>query len=147
MKRFVDGVEVDLVESSASVSRLGDRLMVRTPTGVSSAVAVRSGDAVLVSYRGRQYRVEKKSSAARSSSGVASGELRAPMPGSIVDVRVAEGDTVSKGDVLLVLEAMKTQQPFPAPFDGVVKKLPVAKGDQVQDNTLLAVVAPAQTSA
>lgn len=62
------------------------------------------------------------------------------MPGVIVDVLVAEGDTVTKGQKLLVLEAMKTQQPFTAPFDGKVTKLPITKGQQVIDGATLAVV-------
>jgi acetyl/propionyl-CoA carboxylase alpha subunit len=140
MKRYVNGDEVELTEAGAQVEAMGDRLMVRTPEGTFSAVAVRQGDAVLVSYKGRQYRVEKKVSRARAGAGASSGELRAPMPGQIVDVRVSEGQDVKKGDTLLVLEAMKTQQPFPAPFDGKVAKLNVAKGDQVPDGHLLALV-------
>ncbi|HSI71656.1 MAG TPA: biotin/lipoyl-containing protein [Fimbriimonas sp.] len=140
MKRFVNGEEVELADSGADISRLADRLMVRTDAGTSSAVAVRDGDAVLVSYRGQQYRVEKKAARARHHGAASSGELRAPMPGLIVDVRVEKGQLVEKGDTVLVLEAMKTQQPFTAPFSGVVKELNVAKGDQVNDGQLLALV-------
>lgn len=142
MKRFVNGDEVELDETG-EVRSLGDRLMVRTPEGTFSAVAVRDRDAVLISYKGAQYRVERKISRARGGSGTSSGELRAPMPGQIVDVRVEEGAEVKKGDVLLVLEAMKTQQPFAAPFDGRVKRLLVAKGQQVVDGALLAEVVAA----
>jgi 3-methylcrotonyl-CoA carboxylase alpha subunit len=62
------------------------------------------------------------------------------MPGQIVDVLVAAGDTVSKGQKLIVLEAMKTQQPFNAPFDGTVITLNAVKGAQVKDGELLVVV-------
>jgi len=143
MKRFVNGDEVEFDESAAEVVALSDRLMVRTPEGAFSAVAVQDGDAVLISYKGAQYRVERKPAGARTGGGASSGELRAPMPGLIVDVRVAEGDSVKKGDTLLILEAMKTQQPFASPFDGVVKTLGVTKGDQVSDGALLAKVEPA----
>lgn len=64
------------------------------------------------------------------------------MPGQIVDVLVSEGDTVVKGQKILVLEAMKTQQPFNAPLDGVVAKLNATKGTQVVSDELLAVVEP-----
>jgi 3-methylcrotonyl-CoA carboxylase alpha subunit len=64
------------------------------------------------------------------------------MPGMIVDVLVAEGDSVVAGQKILVLEAMKTQQPFNAPFDGVVRKLNAVKGVQVSGDDLLAVVEP-----
>ena len=66
--------------------------------------------------------------------------MHAPMPGLIVDVLAAEGDAVKKGQKILVLEAMKTQQPFASPFDGILKKLFVAKGTQVVEGALLAVV-------
>ena len=58
MKRIVNGVEVEIVPSGAPIRSVGDRLMVTTPDGVYSAVAIRRGDSVLVSYRGRQYTVE-----------------------------------------------------------------------------------------
>jgi biotin carboxyl carrier protein len=140
MKRFMEGVEVELDESAAQVSAAGDRLMVYGADGAHSAVAVHHGGAVLVSYKGHQYRVERKSARARHHGTSSSGEIRAPMPGSIVDVRAAKGDSVEKGDTLLVLEAMKTQQPFVAPFTGIVKDVLVARGDQVSDGQLMAVV-------
>ena len=62
------------------------------------------------------------------------------MPGQIVDVRNSVGDAVKKGDTILVLEAMKTQQPFLSPFDGKVIAISVEKGDQVADGTVLAVI-------
>lgn len=138
MKRYVNGDEVELDPAAADVVRAGDRLMVRSSAGTYSAVAVRQGDAVIVSYQGRQYRVERRASRATGPSAAANGELRAPMPGQIVDVRVEDGAAVKAGDVILVLEAMKTQQPFAAPFDGTVAELKVAVGEQVADGQLLA---------
>ena len=141
MRRFVDGVEVDLPETDARVEPFQDRLIVHRAGVTCSAVAIRDGVAVLVSYRGRQYRVERKVSRAASTA-TASGEIRAPMPGQVVDVRVATGESVTKGTVLFVLEAMKTQQPFAAPFDGMIRSLSVEKGSQVDEGHLLAVVSP-----
>jgi len=138
LKRFVDGVEAELTEDTP-IDLLNDRVIVHMSDGSYSAVAVKSGDAILVSYKGGQYRVEKKLQRSRKSH-VGSGEMRAPMPGQIVDVRVVEGQSVKLGDVLVVLEAMKTQQPFAAAFDGVVSKVGVAAGDQVVDGQVLAVV-------
>ncbi len=137
MRRFVNGEEVELSASGVTVSRLPDRLLVRTEEGTHSAVAVRSGDSVLVSYRGRVYEVQQARPRARASAGAGSGEMHAPMPGLIVDVLVAEGDAVTKGQKLLVLEAMKTQQPFLAPFDGKVAVLAAGKGQQVIEGSLL----------
>lgn len=64
------------------------------------------------------------------------------MPGSIVEVRAAEGQAVERGDKLVILEAMKTQQSFEAPFAGTVTSLPVSAGDQVVEGQLLALVEP-----
>lgn len=141
MKRFVNGDEIELDPTAAETVSLGDRIGVRTDRGLETAVAVRKGGATVVSFRGRQYTVERKGSRTRSG-GTSSGELRAPMPGQIVDVRASIGEAVTKGTVLVVLEAMKTQQPFAAPFDGTVKELPVDKGQQVGDGQLLAKVEP-----
>ncbi|MEQ1822662.1 MAG: biotin/lipoyl-containing protein [Fimbriimonadaceae bacterium] len=139
MKRYVNGVEIEAGQSNAEISVQGNRLMVRTEEGTHSAVAVRDGDAVLVSYRGNVYTIEKGRRTA-SSKAAGSGEMRAPMPGQIVDVIAAEGSAVQKGDKILVLEAMKTQQAFTAPFDGMVKEIKVVKGDQVTDGQLLALI-------
>jgi propionyl-CoA carboxylase alpha chain len=74
----------------------------------------------------------------------ASGSLHAPMPGSVVSVDVAVGDTVRKGQTLVVLEAMKMEHPIGCPEDGVVSEVKVAAGDQVERGALLVVVdAPA----
>lgn len=62
------------------------------------------------------------------------------MPGVIVDVLLEAGVTVMKGDKILVLEAMKTQQPFLAPFDGTLAEVKVSKGEQVGEGALLALV-------
>lgn len=137
VKRFVNGREVELAPTDAEIIRMPDRLSVRTPEGIHTAVAVRSGDKTHISYRGQIYVVEK-SLRTKGGKGAGSGEMRAPMPGQIVDVLVQAGASVVKGDKVLVLEAMKTQQSFNAPFDGVVKSLGVAKGDQVVDGQLLA---------
>jgi biotin carboxyl carrier protein len=144
VKLFLDGQECEFSPSEAEVSPGPDRLYVRTADGTHTALAVRQGDTVLVSYRGAQYRLERRPPSRARSSAAASGELRAPMPGQIVDVLVEPGATVAKGDRILVLEAMKTQQPFVAPFDGVVTEIPVDKGDQVAEGAVLARVEGAE---
>ena len=144
MRRYVDGEEVELEVGDVRVSRLPDRLIVHGPDGSFSAVAVRSGEKVVVSYRGRVYNVESTRPRARGGTHGGSGELRAPMPGQIVDVLVEQGAAVTKGQKILVLEAMKTQQPFVAPFDGTVETLSVAKGAQVAEGAVLAVVKQAE---
>ncbi|MFO7951638.1 MAG: biotin/lipoyl-containing protein [Bacillota bacterium] len=64
--------------------------------------------------------------------------LKAPMPGSVLEVRVSEGDKVEEGDVLLILEAMKMENELTASQAGTVEKLLVNKGDTVEnDQTLI----------
>ena len=65
------------------------------------------------------------------------GTLLAPMPGRIVSVGAAEGAAVTKGQKLVVVEAMKMELALSAPFDGVVEALKVKLGDQVAEGALL----------
>ncbi|MCR9182569.1 MAG: biotin/lipoyl-binding protein [Flavobacteriaceae bacterium] len=68
---------------------------------------------------------------------VAVNDIKAPMPGLILDVPVKAGDEVKEGDFLLVLEAMKMENALTAPRDGVVKAVAVVKGDTVDKGQLL----------
>lgn len=69
--------------------------------------------------------------------GVGSGSILAPMPGRVIAVEVTAGQTVTKGQKLLTLEAMKMEHTLTAPFDGVVEAVNCAAGDQVQVEALL----------
>ncbi|MFV8226098.1 acetyl-CoA carboxylase biotin carboxyl carrier protein subunit [Christiangramia aquimixticola] len=64
-------------------------------------------------------------------------DIKAPMPGLILEVNVKEGDEVKEGDYLLVLEAMKMENTLTAPRGGVVKSVTVSKSDTVEKNQLL----------
>jgi propionyl-CoA carboxylase alpha chain len=65
------------------------------------------------------------------------GGLTAPMPGAVLATEVTSGDKVSKGDLLLILEAMKMEHRITAPMNGTVSQLHVATGDQVKNGQLL----------
>ena len=69
------------------------------------------------------------------------GRLLAPMAGRIVAVRARAGDAVTKGQILVILEAMKMEHEIKAPGDGIAEKIAVAEGDQVEPRQLLAMVA------
>ena len=63
--------------------------------------------------------------------------VKAPMPGTILDVKVQNGQRVKKGQVLVILEAMKMENEIQAPCDGTVSSLSVRKGDSVETQAFL----------
>lgn len=67
-------------------------------------------------------------------------KITAPMPGMILDVKVAVGDTVSKGQALFVLEAMKMENDINSTCDGKVLSINTSKGTSVETGTVLAVI-------
>jgi 3-methylcrotonyl-CoA carboxylase alpha subunit len=75
---------------------------------------------------------------------VGQGRLSAPIPGRVVQMLVAVGEAVSRGQVLAVLEAMKTELRITAPADGVVAHIGCAIGDSVEEGAELITLAPAE---
>jgi biotin carboxyl carrier protein len=67
-------------------------------------------------------------------------KVTAPMPGTILDVKVSVGDSVTKGQALMILEAMKMENEIVAPCDGKVTSITVKKGDTVNSADTLATV-------
>ena len=79
--------------------------------------------------------------AAPAAAPVAAGEtVKAPMPGTLLNVKVKTGDTVKKGDVLCILEAMKMENEIMAPVDGKVVQVVAAKGASVNSGDVLVVL-------
>ncbi|MDI3274479.1 acetyl/propionyl/methylcrotonyl-CoA carboxylase subunit alpha [Pseudomonas sp. AL03] len=81
--------------------------------------------------------VERTQALVSSQVSVSTGTLKAPMDGAIVDVLVTEGSPVIKGQLLVVLEAMKMEHPLKSGIDGVLKRLQVRVGDQVKNRQIL----------
>ncbi len=71
------------------------------------------------------------------------GKLRAPMDGRIVSIKVAPGETVSRGQTLIVLEAMKIQHQLKAALDARIEAISVQEGQQVSNRTVLVMMEPA----
>jgi biotin carboxyl carrier protein len=92
-----------------------------------------------VTVHGQTFVLTKPSGTRRGGHGHphAAGELTAPMPGQIRALNVGEGEAVTKGQTLLVLEAMKMEIRVQAPFDGLVKKLFVKQGQTVEREQIL----------
>jgi acetyl/propionyl-CoA carboxylase alpha subunit len=82
---------------------------------------------------------EKRLRAAAGSAVAASGDfsLRAPMPGLVVEVPVAEGQAVSAGDILVVLESMKMQNELKSPRAGVIARVRVRAGETVEQGQVM----------
>ncbi|SNT47528.1 acetyl/propionyl/methylcrotonyl-CoA carboxylase subunit alpha [Rhodococcoides kyotonense] len=152
-----DGTELDVryrVQRNAVEASVGDVTFDNIEIVSRSADSV---DAVVDGVR-RRYRVSRVGSAhfVHSSLGDTefveaerfpdpagrqeAGSLLAPMPGTVVRIAVAEGDAVSTGQTVIVLEAMKMEHTIKAPADGTVGKLPVSEGQQVDAGTVLAVI-------
>ena len=67
-------------------------------------------------------------------------QVNAPMPGNILSVNVKEGDAVKKGQVLMILEAMKMENEIMAGVDGVITSVCVAKGSTVETGAVLCTI-------
>ncbi len=83
-------------------------------------------------------KVPRKHAAPKTPSGSGSIKINAPMPGKILAVRASVGQNVRRGDVLLILEAMKMENEVVAPEDGTVASVDVSTGDSVEAGTVLA---------
>lgn len=67
--------------------------------------------------------------------------VSSPMPGTILDVKVQNGTAVKRGDVLMILEAMKMENEIVAPCDGTIASVNVTKGSSVETGSALCVIA------
>jgi len=91
-----------------------------------------------VTIHGRTYLLTKQSTSRRKGSkSDHSGELTAPMPGQVRSLNVQEGDSVTKGQTLMILEAMKMEIRIQSPGDGIVKRIHVGQGQTVDREQLL----------
>jgi propionyl-CoA carboxylase alpha chain len=127
---------------ATAVEQLGDRWLVTVELdGASRTVELTlDGDRVDIDAPGWHWSVTRVPRFVDPADQVAEGSLLAPMPGSVIALRAAAGDTVSAGQPVVVLEAMKMQHTIAAPHDGVVAELPVTVGAQVAAGDVLAVV-------
>jgi 3-methylcrotonyl-CoA carboxylase alpha subunit len=107
----------------------------------ADAVAVATADAVYVLRRGRQTKVAFRDlSLDEGSDGASGGTLRAPMHGKVLSVLVEVGASVTRGQRLAILEAMKMEHTLVAPLDGTVSEIAVAKDDQVAEGAKMIVI-------
>ncbi|MDB5672649.1 MAG: acetyl/propionyl/methylcrotonyl-CoA carboxylase subunit alpha [Alphaproteobacteria bacterium] len=105
----------------------------------ASGLATSEGESLLVFSEGQAFAFTLPGVGGGGGGGSASGgDLISPMPGRVIAVDVSQGETVTKGQKLVTLEAMKMEHSLTAPFDGVVTLLDAKEGAQVSEGTLLA---------
>lgn len=123
-----------------TVTSLGNGVY-RVDDGERSRVAYAAGtaEAKWVFLDGRVYVLDTapQSSGRRRARGHDEGALAAPMPATVVTINVEPGQGVSKGDVLIMLEAMKMELPIKAPRDGSVRTIACRPGELVQPGVAL----------
>jgi len=144
-------VRVDGGPQRAAALRAVQGGVILSLDGLRTRWALARDDAVI--WLGREgaawgLRVLPRLAAGRAAgAAAATGPLRAPLPGTVLLVAVAEGDTVVAGQTLVVVEAMKMEHPVAAPADGVVTRVAVRAGQQVPIDAELAVVEPREGGA
>ena len=128
-------------ESTVEVLHYGDgRIRTLVDEKPVEAGIVANADEVLVSLRGETHTLCKPAPPTVDEAGpgaAATASLTAPMPGTVVKVLVEEGQEVEEGQLLLVLEAMKMEQPVFAPHAGMVASLPFDEGTLVPGGAVL----------
>ncbi len=80
---------------------------------------------------------EQKQTPTTPDTGDIDGTVIAPMPGTVISIAVTDGDTVSKGQTLLILEAMKMENEIMAPCDGTVQEVKISQGTSVNAGDIL----------
>ena len=134
----------------ATVNAGGVPYRVQLPAAADRA----SGMNVLVDYRAFTFEYEGRlgggpaprerrvvdAAVSAGSRTLVKGGVAAQIAGRILSIKVKVGDTVARGDVLLLLEAMKMENEIKAPADGIVKDVPVAEGARVAEGDTLVVI-------
>ncbi|MFD4960851.1 acetyl/propionyl/methylcrotonyl-CoA carboxylase subunit alpha [Microbacterium sp. NPDC058389] len=125
--RILVGEEAALVSDGVVAATADDGLLWVHADGVTTALRPLT----------RRQAAERRRAAREQGAAASDPELRAPMPGAVVAVHVADGATVAAGDRIATIEAMKMEHPVAAPHAGVVR-IDVAVGDQVRRDQVLA---------
>jgi 3-methylcrotonyl-CoA carboxylase alpha subunit len=127
---LADGVRVRIETAADGTIRIG------APVAGTAWTAV-AGDVRWVFLDGETYRFEVVKDGPRRKATGHQGSLMAPMPATVVRVQAAAGDTVKRGDTLIILEAMKMELPVRAPADGTVTAVHCVPGQLVQPGVAL----------
>lgn len=122
--------------------RRGERMQLEVDGVLANSVVYADGNKRWVNTSESDVLLIKEERFVPPNSRTPPGALTAPLGGAVVRIDVAKGDSISEGQVLVVLEAMKMEQAVVAPRDGVVAELHAAQGDQVDMGAVLVVLEP-----
>jgi 3-methylcrotonyl-CoA carboxylase alpha subunit len=139
-------LRLDLPSGPAAIAGeawTGDAVAFSLDSRALRATVLREGEALSVILDGATHELRHLDPRAPSGQGEsAGGRVLAPMPGRVLQVAVQPGDSVTRGTVLLVLEAMKVQMRITAPADGTVASVGARVGELVEDGAELVVLDP-----
>ncbi len=118
-----------------------NNLIVKTPQQELKAILTDTGSELLICHDNRNWQIHRFDPRAQENNPAEqNGQLTAPMPGTVVAVMVNEGDVISEGNPLIIVEAMKMEHQINAPNDGTVGHIYFTQGDQVNEgDTLLTI--------
>lgn len=146
LEKTQEGILLDGKLSSLDIEKVGDEYFVYQEKKISKIKVIKKdGSDLLLLINGKETKVKVKDHIAitleklgmDSLTEVEINEVRAPMPGVILDVIAAENQDVEKGDPLLILEAMKMENMIKSPTSGKIKQIAISKGQSVEKNALL----------
>lgn len=143
-------VTIDGSDYDVDWSRIRDGVISLLLDGRSHTVHVARADGeITVDVEGQHFVVgtgsrDDDSAVAAGAGGGGGGTIKAPMPGNVVKVMVEEGDEVTVGTSIVVVEAMKMENEVRSGVDGTVKKVNVAAGDSVGTSEVMVEIEPAE---
>jgi 3-methylcrotonyl-CoA carboxylase alpha subunit len=138
------GFRLNAASQSKVAMMLGEAVVLGDAARPSAGLRqAEDGEWVWLNEAGETFAFRRFAARGSGQASAADGVILAPMPGKVIAVDVAEGQTVSAGQRLLVLEAMKMEHALAAPFAGRVEALAVRAGAQVQVEAVLCRVVPA----
>lgn len=155
MENLIHTNKFDLSQEAISVNDLGNNVYELNKGGIADIIEVLSVDITLkkmtIRHQHTTYDLVFKNEldlvldkmGIKRAVDTINTDVKAPMPGKVIDVVVKEGDQVAKGDAILILEAMKMENVLKAEADCSVKKVLVKSTENVEKNQILVELNPA----
>ena len=145
MKNTDDSYTVTIGEEQYTISgqlAAADTLFLRYSNQTYRCIVAKEGDMRYIYYNGNAFKLQRIEKAALDGVDAISQEnrIKSPMPGKVLKIHVKVGDSVTKGQHLMILEAMKMENAIPSAEAGTVKEIKVNVNDKVATNQVLMVL-------